>query len=114
MTMTKPPSPSPPNPRKVEAGRKNRALRRGLTDAGRDRLRQAALAGRPWESATGPKTPEGKAKSAANGKVRQVGPKSVREARSELADVRGLIAQMQTAREAVLGLLAKAGDAVGP
>jgi hypothetical protein len=39
----------------------------GLTPEGRHRLREAALANRPWEHATGPRTAEGKARSAANG-----------------------------------------------
>src|SRR4051812_39756652 len=96
--MTEPPSPSPPNPRRVEAGRRNRALRRGLTDAGRERLRQAALANRPWEASTGPRTPEGKARAAANGKLGQKGPKSVRELRAELAEVHNLTEAMRAVR----------------
>jgi hypothetical protein len=43
-------------------------LWRGFTAEGLEQLRQAALAGRPWEHATGPRTPEGKARAAANGK----------------------------------------------
>ena len=101
--MTEPPSPSPKNPRRVEAGRLNRAKRRGLSDAGRERLRQAALAGKPWEHSTGPKSIEGKAASAANGKVRQKGPQSVRELRAELVEVHGLLAQLQAMRGRLAG-----------
>ena len=65
--------------------------------------RQAALVNRPWEHSTGPRTPEGKARVAANGKVRQKGPQSVRELRAELAEFQHLIAQMQTDRKALNG-----------
>jgi hypothetical protein len=64
-----------------------------------ERLRQAALAARPWERSTGPRTPEGKARVAANGKARQKGPSSVRERRAELAEFQHLIAQMQASRK---------------
>jgi len=92
-----------PNPRRVEAGRRNCTLRRGFTPEGLERLRQAALAGRPWEHATGPRTAAGKARSAANGKVTQVGPISGRELRGELAEVRHLIDQLQEGRKQLAG-----------
>src|SRR4051812_31726613 len=95
--MARAPSPSP-SPRRVEAGRRNHARRLGLSAAGRERLRQAALANRPWDHATGPRTPAGKARSAANGKACQKGSKSVRALRAELADVRDLVVQMRAAR----------------
>jgi hypothetical protein len=91
----------PPNPRRVAAGKRNRALRKGLTEEGRQRLREAALRGEPWKHATGPKTPEGKARSAANGKKRQLGPLSVREIRADLAGLRGLLGDMRATRELV-------------
>lgn len=59
-----------PNPRRVAAGKKNRLKWPGLTAAGRERLRQATLANKPWLQSTGPKTREGKARSAANGRLR--------------------------------------------
>ena len=90
-----------PNPRRVAAGRRNRQLRKGLTPEGRERLRQAALANRPWESSTGPRTPEGKAKVALNGKKGQKGPVSVRQLRAHLAGLRGLLADMRANREMV-------------
>jgi hypothetical protein len=96
-----------PNPRRVEAGRRNRSKRRGLTPEGRERLRRAALAHRPWEHATGPRTAAGKARSAANGKVRQKGPTSVRGRRSALRAVRLLCRAMASLRE---GLAAVAPD----
>lgn len=92
-----------PNPRRVEAGRRNCAKRRGFTPEGLERLRRAALAGRPWEHATGPRTAAGKARSAANGKVTQVGPISGRELRGELAEVRHLIERLQEGRGQLAG-----------
>ena len=52
--------------RQIEANRRNRAKRRGLTDAGRQRLRDAAREHRPWQHSTGPRTPEGKRRSRGN------------------------------------------------
>ena len=101
--MAKTLSPSP-NPRRVEAGRRNRAKRLGLTDAGRERLRQAALTTRPWEHATGPRTPEGRARSAANGKSHWTAGKSNRERRVVVASVRELVGQMQAARDRLTAL----------
>ena len=48
------------NPKRVEAGKRNRQLRGPLSQSGLDRLRTAALANRPWEKSTGPITPNGK------------------------------------------------------
>ncbi len=87
-----------PNPPRVAAGRRNSALRGPLTDEGRERLREAALRNRPWERSTGPRTPEGKAKAALNGKARQIGPLSVRELRAELSRVKDLAMRMREAR----------------
>ncbi len=101
--MTEPPSPSPKNPKRVEAGRLNRAKRRGLSAAGRERLREAALVGKPWEHSTGPKSAAGKAKAADNGRSRQKGPKSIRELLRELAEVRMIIGQMQAMRGRLAG-----------
>jgi len=89
------------NPLRVVAGRRNREKRLGLSDAGRERLRRAALGGRPWEHSTGPRTAEGKARSAANGKLRQEGPRSVRERRADAAEFRTLIGIMRAGRKAL-------------
>lgn len=70
------------NPRRVAAGRLNRAKRGPLTESGRERLRAAALAKRPWEHSTGPRTDVGKIKSSSNGKLRQMGEFSRRELRN--------------------------------
>jgi hypothetical protein len=78
--------------------------REGLTPAGHEHLRQAALRIRPWEFATGPRTAAGKARSAQNGRARQRGPVSVRRLRAELADVRALLGELRAGRRAAAGL----------
>jgi hypothetical protein len=88
----------PPNPKRVAAGKMNRAKRGPLTAAGRERLRQSALANRPWEHSTGPRTPAGRAQSVINGKSRQRGARSVREVRAELKQVCEMVRQMEAAR----------------
>jgi hypothetical protein len=82
----------------VEAGRRNRRLWRGFSAGGLERLREAALAGRPWEHATGPRTPEGKARAAANGKLRQTGPVSARGLKAEVAEFHALARRMAALR----------------
>ena len=86
------------NPRRVAAGRLNREKRGPLTPEGCERLRQAALAGRPWRFATGPRTPAGKLRVAQNGKLRQAGEPSAREVRRELAALTGLVVDMAALR----------------
>jgi hypothetical protein len=102
-----------PNPRRVAAGRLNRLKRRGLTPAGRERLRLLALAGRPWEQATGPRTPQGKARSALNGKARQQGGRSVREVRALFGGLGGLLHDLAAGRRLVQGLLGRGGGPPG-
>jgi hypothetical protein len=80
-----------PNPKRAAAGRANRQKRGPLTQEGRERLRQAAQTNRPWEHSTGPRTPQGRMQARLNGKKRQVGAISIREARAELARVRALL-----------------------
>lgn len=75
-----------------------KAKRVGLTPAGREKLRQVALATRPWEHATGPRTPARKAAAARNGKRRQAGAVSVRELRAELAGLQALVWGMADVR----------------
>src|SRR4051794_29782337 len=100
------PSPPTPNPRRVLAGKRNRQKRGPLTPEGRERLRQAALERRPWLSSTGPRSAAGKARAAANGKVRKRGELSVREVRILVAAEVGLIGEMIAARQLVAELLA--------
>ena len=88
------------SPRSI-AAKANRAKRRGLTPEGRERLRQAALAKKPWKYSTGPRTPAGKAQAALNGKRRQLGVFSVRELRRELAKYQKLTQEMAGTRAAL-------------
>lgn len=99
-----------PNPRRVQAGKRNRMKRGELTPEGRERLRQSAIASQPWRFSTGPRSAEGKARVAQNGKCRQKGPRSVREIRATMAELRTMMSEMQVAR-AGLGLVAVAGAA---
>jgi hypothetical protein len=97
------PSSHVPNPRRVAAGRVNWAKRKGLTPEGREKLREAALANRPWLRTGGPCTPEGKARSAANGRLRQRGPRSVREVRRDLGKLREFVRLMEMAGSIAAG-----------
>lgn len=91
------------NPRRVVAGRRNRALRRGLTDAGRERLRDSTSRYQPWRFATGPKSDEGKRQVATNGKVRQIGLLSVRERRALMAELTADLGVFRLLRGRVAG-----------
>jgi hypothetical protein len=95
------PSNTHKNPKRVLAGRLNRAKRKALTPEGIERLRQAAIAHRPWEHSTGPRTPEGKTKVAANGRSKQKGPESVRAAKRNVAALGQLLEAMTAARKAL-------------
>jgi hypothetical protein len=93
------PKSASPNPRRVAAGKRNYRKRRPLTAETREKLRRAAIKGRPWERTPGPRTPEGKAKIALNGKKRQKGGKSLRERRAETAGISALIKNMVNVRK---------------
>ena len=82
---------SVPNPRRVAAGRLNRQKRRGFTQEGLEAIRQAAARNQPWRFSTGPRSPEGKAQVAQNGRRRQVG-QSVREVRGNMAELKRIMA----------------------
>lgn len=90
-----------PNPKRVAAGRLNRAKREGLTPEGREKLRRLALENQPWQHSTGPRTPEGKARIRASNKARQKGPLSIGAIRAELVEYRSLMNAMREAREVV-------------
>jgi hypothetical protein len=96
---------SEPSPRRVAAGRLNQLKCKGLTPAGRERVRQAALRDRPWQFSTGPRTTAGKAKVALNGKRRQLGLLSIREIRRNLAEYRGLLEELRDSRAMVSSIL---------
>ena len=55
------------NPLRVAAGRKNGCKRRPWGPEDRQRLRELALRNKPWKPSTGPRSEEGKYRSAANG-----------------------------------------------
>jgi hypothetical protein len=82
------------NPNRVLAGLPNRALRGPHAAEGRRRLREAAARNKPWEHSTGPRSEEGRARVAQNGKRGQAGPCSVREARAQIRLVNDLIQQL--------------------
>jgi hypothetical protein len=86
------------NPKRVEAGKRNRTKGKGLTPAGRERLRQAALRHRPWTHSTGPRTAAGKAQAVLNGKRRQLGSCSVRELRAALGKMLHQVHEMSESR----------------
>jgi hypothetical protein len=86
------------DPKRVLVGRQNRMKWKGLSPQGREKLRQSALLHRPWRYSTGPRTPAGKAQAALNGKRRQLGVRSVREIKADLADVRSLLREMRDGR----------------
>lgn len=71
----------------------------------RAKLREAALRNQPWKRSTGPRTAAGKARVALNGKKRQKGRLSVREARRLVADVGDLVQTMRSSRQQVLRAL---------
>jgi hypothetical protein len=61
---------------------------------------------RPWELTRGPNTAAGKARSAANGRYRQKGQKSLRELQAELqADLADVFAFIQVMTEVRRSLL---------
>ena len=91
-----------PSPARIAAGRRNRELRGPLSDAGRVRLREAALRNRPWEFATGPRTPAGRAKVALNGKRHRKGVLSARERRRLLKGVEALRVGLSALRRQAL------------
>ena len=109
-----PPIAKPKNPRRQAAGKRNQALRRRLSEAGRDRLREAALSHHPWELSTGPRTVAGKAIAAVNGKRRQKGRYSVRELRQFRVALEARLEPIKQARQTVLAALSQLGRSSSP
>jgi len=68
-----------------------------MSPEGRARVRAAALLHKPWERSTGPRTAEGKARSARNSRPRSDQP-CIRELRAELAGVFALVSRMEATR----------------
>jgi hypothetical protein len=94
--------PSRKNPRRVLAGRLNQLKGRGLTNVGREKLRQSALKHQPWFHFTGPKTQQGKLQARRNGKRRQRETLSRHERVLVLDEIRSLLADMGQARHAAI------------
>ena len=90
------------NLRRVQAGRINRMKRGPLSLESRHRIRDAIIKNKPWNRSTGPRTAAGKAKVARNGKLRQKGPRSVREIRADICAIMWLIEANKKSWEAVL------------
>jgi hypothetical protein len=89
------------SPRRIAANRANSRKRKGFTPKGLQKVRASTLKHRPWQYSTGPKTPEGRRQSALNGKRRQKGPISVREARRQVAALAEAFNGAQEARQMV-------------
>ena len=102
------------NPRRQAAGKRNQALRQGLSEAGRNRLREAALSHRPWELSTGPRSVAGKAIAASNGKRRQKGRYSVRELRQFRLALEARLEPLKQACQTVLATLSQLGQSSSP
>ena len=90
------------NQRRRETNRRNRRKRKGLTPAGREKLRQTALKHQPWRFSTGPRTPEGKAKVALNGKKQQRDELSIREISREVGEAGNMVDCLAAARQQAL------------
>ncbi len=75
--------------------------KRKFSAEGLERLRAAALANRPWTKARGPVTPQGKERSARNGRYRQEGKASRRELAAELKCVFALMESMANTRRSL-------------
>ena len=87
---------------RMAAGRRNRQLSGPLTERGRQRLRDAALRNQPWRFSTGPRTFEGKARAAMNGRCHQPDPVSLRQLRAGIAGFGGLVSQMAQLRQQLM------------
>jgi hypothetical protein len=83
------------------AGRLNQLKWQGFSEAGREKLRQAALRNRPSQFSTGPKTAAGKARVAANGKKRQVRVLSSRQVKAKLSGANALIRSLSALRREI-------------
>src|ERR1700722_15045693 len=95
------------SPARVLAGKRNRRLRRPITDAGRRRRSEAARRNRAWEKSSGPKTAAGKVAAARNGRARMNGDLSVRDGRAAIARIKAMIAQLACLRKRALAEIAE-------
>ena len=92
----------PPDPRRVEIGRRNQARWKGFTPDGLERLRQAVKEFKPWRFSTGPRSPEGKAVCAQNGRKRCRDILSHPQIRAEIHAANALIGELAELRKRVL------------
>jgi hypothetical protein len=74
------------DPRRVAAAIRNRQKWKGFTPEGLKRVREAMLRFKPWRFSTGPRTPEGKARVAENGRRRKINAISQGEMRRLMAE----------------------------
>lgn len=80
------------NPRRIAAGKRNRELRKSVSDETRELLRQAALRNKPWRFSTGPRTQRGKLVASANSKART----KFRDEMDSITQARELLKRMRT------------------
>ena len=73
-------------------------LKRKHTPEGLQRLRETALKNRPWQYTHGPRTPEGKAKVAENGRYAQKNAVSRRQMGKEVAEAHNLLTELAAVR----------------
>src|SRR5262249_41267872 len=70
-----------------------------FTAEGLEKLRQTALTHQPWKKSTGPRSAKARAQAVINGKRRQLGERSVREVKADVAELNYLLQHMDTCRE---------------
>lgn len=103
------------NPKRVAAGRLNQQRRQGLTEAGRLAVQSTILVHQPWRHATGPKSAEGKAMCAKNGRLTRKGFTGVRETARALKAIRSMISMMRVSRtqaqQTISRMTSEMGDA---
>jgi hypothetical protein len=85
----------------VAAGKLNGSKRRAWTHEDIDRLRRQCLERQPWQHATGPRTADGKQRSASNGNLRRRSPESVRSLRVRAQEIQTLELEMALFRDSV-------------
>jgi hypothetical protein len=88
----------PKNPRRVAAGRVNGSKRRAWTTEDRQRLSRQCMERKPWLASTGPRTTEGKWRSAQNGRRHLPDPDSLRQFWLGLSDVYEMMYRMACLR----------------
>jgi hypothetical protein len=85
----------------AQADRRRQRVHGPFTVAGLQVLRETALRNQPWRFSTGPRTAEGKRRSAANGLNRRTNPDSRHQVQADLAGVFRILAEMGEVRRLV-------------